>query len=180
MTDEQWKPVREFPAHYEISSRGRLRRIAAYRGLYAGKIRKPQNDKRGYVVYMLSVENRHILRYAHRMVADAFIGPIPDGREVNHIDGDKGNPTLANLEIVTNSENRAHSYRVLGVAPNRAVSENGNAKLTWDDADKIRAAYAAGGTSHSKLAAKFGVNRMTVLRVLLKRAWRDEDRPATP
>lgn len=172
--------MREFPEHYEISDCGRLRRLKAYHGLYAGKVRKPQKDRRGYVVYMLSVENRHILRYAHRMVADAFLGPIPEGREVNHIDGDKGNPNLTNLEIVSNSENRAHSYRVLGVAPNRAVSENGNAKLTWELVDWIRAEYAAGGTSHSKLAAKFNVNRMTIMRVLLKRAWRDEDRPTTP
>lgn len=179
MTDETWKPVREFPDHYEISSHGRLRRTHAYRPSLIGKIRKPQKDKKGYVVYMLSVENKVRLRYAHRLVADAFLGPIPDGWDVNHKDGNKGDPTLGNLEIVTKSENRAHAYQTLGVKPNRAVESNGNAKLDWPMVDQIRKEYAEGKTSHSKLASKFGVNRITVMRVLLQRAWRDEDRPST-
>lgn len=178
--DETWLPVREFPKHYEISNLGRLRRVKPYNGNGRGHIRKPHIAKNGYVVYLLSIDQAVFLRSAHRMVADAFIGPIPAGMQVNHIDGNKANPAVDNLEIVTNSENRSHSYRVLGVKPNKAVENNVNAKLDWGKVDAIRAEYAAGGTSHSKLARKYNVNRMTILRVLLKRAWRDEDRPSTP
>lgn len=180
MTHEEWKPVREFPNHYEISSLGNLRRTHAYREHLIGKLRKRQHDKSGYVVYMLSVDNKVRLRYAHRLVADAFLGPIPDGYDVNHKDGDKANSSLSNLEVVTKSENRAHSYRALGIAPNRKVEGNGNAKLNYAIVDEIRARYAFGGTSHSKLAKEFGVNRMTIMRILLNRAWRDGDRPSTP
>lgn len=180
MSDETWLPVREFPDHYEISSHGRLRRTKPYHGNGLGQIRKPQIARNGYITYSISIANRVFMRMAHRLVADAFLGPIPDGMQVNHIDGDKANPRLENLEIVTNGENRAHSYRQLGVKPNKAVETNVNAKLTWPIVDAIRAEYAAGGTSHSKLAAKYGVNRMTIMRVLLQRAWRDEDRPSTP
>lgn len=180
VTHEKWEPVREFPDHYEISNLGRLRRTLPYHGHGLGQIRKPQYDRNGYMVYMLSIRGAPRLRSAHRMVADAFLGPIPKGLHVNHIDGDKGNAHLSNLELVTIGENRAHSYRTLGIRPNKAVETNGNAKLDWPTVDAIRLEYASGGTSHSKLAAKFGVNRVTIMRLLLQRAWRDEDRPPTP
>ncbi len=160
--DENWLPVRDYPDHYEISDVGRLRRTQHYHPGNAGKIRKPVLAKNGYVVYMLSRANQVKLCSAHRMVADAFLGPIPEGMQVNHINGDKGDNRVANLEIVTNSENRIHSYRVLGIRPNKSVETNVNAKLTWKTADAIRA---------------FGVNRMTILRLLNNRAWREIDRP---
>jgi hypothetical protein len=177
---ERWLPVREFPDHYEISDRGMVRRSKPYRSNHGITPRKPQLARNGYVVFTLSVGNKIYGRSAHRMVADAFLGPIPEGLHVNHKNGDKTDNRLENLELVTISENRAHSYRVLGIAPNKAIETNVNAKLTWDKVDAMRAEYATGTTSHSKLAAKYGLNRMTILRVLNNRAWRNEDRPATP
>jgi hypothetical protein len=174
---EIWKPVVEFPQHYEVSSFGNVKSVHAYHPSNVGRIRKPQHDKRGYVVFLLSVNSKPYLRYAHRLVAEAFLGPIGEGMEVNHKDGDKGNPQLSNLEIVSRSENRAHSYRVLGVAPNRAVETNGNASLSWAKVDAIRAEYAAGGSSYLKLSRAFGVSKTAIANVLKKRCWRDEDRP---
>ena len=46
------------------------------------------------------------------MVAICFLGNIDDGFEVNHIDGDKSNNHLSNLEIVTRSENLKHRLRI--------------------------------------------------------------------
>lgn len=174
---EEWKVVREFPEHYEISNLGRLRRIKSVRGCRTGNIRVPRLHT-GYIVYLISVDGKPYLRYAHRMVADAFIGPIPKGMQVNHIDGNRANPVAENLEIITCSENRAHSYRVLGNKPNKSVETNGNVKLTWGIVDKIRSEYANGGISHPQLARRYGVSRMTILRIINKRSWRDEDRPA--
>ena len=177
---EIWLPVREFPEHYEVSNLGRLRRTKAYHLLDPSKVRVPQKDRNGYICYMLSVENRPYLRSAHRMVADAFLGPIPAGKHVNHKNGDKADSRLENLELVSVGENRAHSYRVLGITPNKKVEGNGNAKLNYEIVDAIRAEHATGGVSHPMLAAKYGVSRMTILRILNNRAWREEDRPATP
>lgn len=179
VTDEQWRPVREFPDDYEISSLGRLRRTSASRGAVVGRILRPCR-RNGYVGYSLTVNGRsRYPRYAHRLVADAFLGPIPKGMQVNHKNGIRDDCRLENLEIVTNAENRAHSYRVLGVKPNKP-SVFGNAKLDWPIVDAIRAEYAAGGTSHSKLASKYAVCRRTVLRLLNNRGWREEFRPTTP
>lgn len=51
--------------------------------------------------------------YVHRAVAEAFIGTIPPGMQVNHLDGDKLNNTPGNLAICTPSENQLHSHKHL-------------------------------------------------------------------
>ena len=56
--------------------------------------------------------NRYLFthgQYVHRLVAEAWIGPIPDRYQVNHIDGNKWNNKLDNLEITTASENIRHA-----------------------------------------------------------------------
>jgi len=177
---EEWRPVREFPEHYEISNKGVLRRINPYRANHAGRTMTPGKWKAGYIAYTVNVRNKTYARSAHRMVADAFLGPIPAGMHVNHKNGDKADCRVENLEIVTNSENRAHSYRVLGIKPNKSVETNVNAKLTWDTVDAIRSEYATGETSHAALSIKYGVCSMTILRVVNNRAWKEESRPSTP
>lgn len=166
--DEEWAAVLEFPDQYEISTLGRLRRINPYRQNHADKIRTPQKTKKGYVVYMLSVNCKPYLRSAHRMVADAFLGPIPEGMQVNHKNGQKDDPRLSNLEIVTNSENRTHSYRVLKVAPNRGKlgTANHNAKLSWNEVVEIRRMYSAKELGMGALASKFGVSKQTVFSIV--------------
>jgi hypothetical protein len=159
MTEEEWLPVREFPDHYEVSSLGRVRNIGTYHRKFTGKIRKPHIARNGYPMYCLSVKSKYRQRLAHRLVADAFLGPIPEGMQVNHKDGDKSNCKLDNLEIVTNGENRAHSYRVLGVKPN-------GQKVTPEQRDEIRDIYSAGGVFQSDLADKFGVSQQLISKIL--------------
>lgn len=119
-----------------------------------------------YPAYWLSIEQKVHMRYAHRLVADAFLGPIPKGMQVNHKDGDKARPWVDNLEIVTNGENRAHAYQVLGVAPNRGATglKNPNASFGWATVCEIREAYARGEFT-SALAARHGVSRQTIYRI---------------
>jgi hypothetical protein len=167
MTAEEWLPVREFPDHYEVSSLGRVRNVGTYHRSFTGKIRKPQISRNGYPIYSLSVKSRYIMRMAHRLVADAFLGPIPKGMQVNHKDGDKANCRLDNLEIVTNGENRAHSYRVLGVMPNRACGlRNRNATLTFDQIKEIRAKYATGRYMFKALAEEYETTGQTIARIV--------------
>lgn len=52
---------------------------------------------------------------AHRMIWESVNGPIPLGLQINHINGVKGDNRIANLELVTPSENLKHAYR-LGLA----------------------------------------------------------------
>lgn len=114
---EEWRTVDEFP-HYEVSSLGRVRsldRVIPYADgrdrPMKGRVRKAVlSTGSGYPCLYLS----GAMRYIHRLVASAFI-PNPDGKpQVNHIDGNRENNLVENLEWVDNSENNLHSYRALG------------------------------------------------------------------
>lgn len=175
---DSWASVRECPDHYEVNRLGQIRNKGVYHRSFTGRVRKPRFDKKGYVIYLLCVESKYRLRYAHRLVADAFLGPIPEGMQVNHKDGDKGNPRLDNLEIVTNGENRAHAYRVLGIPPNCNGSgeDSATAKLTWNQVDTIRSLHAGGQASNSELAKQFGITPTHVARIINGTVWRNETR----
>jgi hypothetical protein len=107
------------------------------------------------------------MRYAHRLTADAFLGPIPKGMQVNHKDGNRANCDVANLEIVTNGENRAHSYQVLGVPPNRGKlgEEHHNAQLTWEQVCDVRKAHSE-GIGAVALSLRYGVSRQNIHRIV--------------
>lgn len=177
---EEWKPLPQMPRDYEISSSGRLRRVSATRGSRVGRIRAVTKDRRGYVVYILNLDGQALVVLAHRAVASAFIGPIAPGMQVNHKNGDKSDCRVENLEIVTAGENRAHSYRVLGVAPNRAAlvgANNHRAKLDWASVDYIRRAHADGSQSYSALANRFNVTKQAIASIVKQETWREADRP---
>ena len=59
----------------------------------------------GYKFVRLRTETKRVNRYVHRLVWESFYGKIPKGYEINHIDHDKNNNSLDNLELVTHQEN---------------------------------------------------------------------------
>ncbi|MFC5734059.1 HNH endonuclease signature motif containing protein [Cytobacillus gottheilii] len=59
----------------------------------------------------------------HRLVAQAFLGPIPKNYTVNHIDGNKLNNHVSNLEIVTRSRNLLHAFEI-GLKSGKVISES--------------------------------------------------------
>jgi hypothetical protein len=122
----------------------------------------------------MKIGGRTTARYAHRMVAEAFLGPIPEGMQVNHKDGNRSNCDVSNLEVVTNSENRAHAYRVLGVPPNRGKTGEAhhNSKLTWLQVCEIRERHS-GGENTSELSRRYGISRQGVYRIVSGRVRRD-------
>lgn len=82
---------------------------------YSGKRRKAFRMVIGYHQLVLSHQGRKETVYVHRVVALAFLGTPEPGRDhVNHINGDKFDDRLENLEWVSRSENMQHSYDVLG------------------------------------------------------------------
>ena len=98
---EQWKTIEKQP-NYEVSSYGRVRNIQHNRILI------PRIHNQGYHQVHLS---GGVQEYIHRLVAEAFIGTIPPGWEVNHLDGDPANNSLDNLEIVTPKQNKQHLHQ---------------------------------------------------------------------
>ncbi len=121
----------------------------------------PGDNGRGY----LRVKFAGRLHCVHRLVAVAFLGPVPAGKEVNHKDGDKLNNRPENLEYVTRSQNMLHANEK-GLAPKRKGDRHPGSKLSNEKAEELKAEYwsiAVGGRlpdgAAQALARKYGVNR---------------------
>jgi hypothetical protein len=109
---EMWKRVEGFN-RYEVSTEGRLRG-----GKQKDYIHKGGKDKDGYIQVILRCDVKGIYardrstKRLHRLIAEAFI-PNPDNKkEVNHIDGNKLNNRISNLEWVTTKENIRHAHKI--------------------------------------------------------------------
>jgi len=103
-----------FDGKYLVNCDGDVKRAVQSKFHKSDNI-KPFINKYGYVEYQLSDKNnkrRHI--QAHRIVAIMFMDNPLNKKYVNHLDGNKLNNNISNLEWCTASENELHSYRVLG------------------------------------------------------------------
>lgn len=157
---EVWKPVPGLHGRYEASSMGRLRWVGGFVATsYPGKI-VAGVTKSGYLVIRPYPRPDRRIVGVHRLVACAFLGPCPEGLEVNHIDGDPSNNHPGNLEYVTHRENVRHAFRE-GLVHH---------KLTAADARRIRRRVAAGGDVNA-VAADFGVTPAMVANIARGRAW---------
>ena len=99
----EWKTHIAFPL-YEVSSKGEIRRVIDK------SYKKPTKGNHGYYQVTLYNEGQKKDFLVHRLVAELFIPNQSDKRTVNHIDGDKSNNSVENLEWATYSENHKHSY----------------------------------------------------------------------
>lgn len=167
---EDWRIVADWP-DYAVSSLGRIKRITSFgRGL-AGSIRKPiLTPRTGYLMVTLTNrDGRRKMMSVHGLVAEAFLGPRPSpDMEVNHLDADRANPAVSNLEWATRSRNRKHGYDV-GFA-DASGEANGYSKLNDDAVRDIR---ATGGPGRwDILAEKHDVSAATVRDVFARRTWK--------
>jgi hypothetical protein len=169
--EEEWRPVVGFEGYYEVSNMGSVKRTKPGRGIRVGRILKQKANKRGYPVVQLWKDNHGHGQATHCVVARAFLGPAPDGAEVNHKDGNKTNPVLSNLEYVTRSGNITHAYRV-GLRVSGA-SHNW-AKLTESQVKEIRSLHVPGEYGCRRLARRFGVSKNTIQLILNGQNWAHE------
>lgn len=163
MSDETWRHIVGERDCYEVSSHGRVRNTET------GVVRKPTRTSHGYFVVGFKHNNRQTLKYVHDIVSIAFIGPKGAGCSVNHIDGNKANNSVGNLEIVACGDNTRHAH-LTGLCDNRG-QRHGMSKLS--DAD-VRSALALinSGLSDGKIGLRFGVNPETIRRIRIGKGWR--------
>lgn len=104
---EQWKPVKDYESLYEVSTHGRIRSFHTGRG---GGILKPF-PRNGYLFICLCKEGEKRKNFAiHRLVATAFIPNSENKEQVNHMNCNRADNRLENLEWATCSENNLHAY----------------------------------------------------------------------
>lgn len=113
--EEQWKII-DFANNYEVSNTGFIRnKTTKY-------ILKGRETFNGYLQVSLKIDekNKFMNKYVHRLVAQFWLENINNKEEVNHIDGNKKNNNIANLEWVTAKENSNHRVNVL----NKKMTDN--------------------------------------------------------
>jgi len=161
-SSEQWKPIPGFPNH-AVSDMGRVKRIAAGKGTFTGRIFQGYIHSSGYQIATLDQQSKRV----HRLVMLAFSGECPEGMEVNHKNGNKTDNRLENLEYIDRSENNRHAFTI-GLKTVQGEA-NPRSKLTESDVREIRA--LEGSMTHREIAERFGVHRVTVSSIFSRKLW---------
>ena len=111
---ERWVPVRGYEGSYEVSTLGRIKsleRVVKQGTPYAytrkARIMLPRRKNNGYLQVRLSKHGKCKSMTVHRIVMESFVGPST--LQVNHINEDKEDNRLENLEYVTASYNNRYS-----------------------------------------------------------------------
>ena len=107
---EVWKDVVDYDGHYKVSNLGRVKNKY-------GLILKHCVNKCGYSQVRLSNHSKQKSHLVHRLVAIHYINNYQNKYSVNHIDGNKYNNKIDNLEWATMKENVEHAY-IIGTRNN--------------------------------------------------------------
>lgn len=102
---EIWKDIKGYEGLYQVSDLGRVKRVET------GRILKGYKITGDYLGVKLCKNNIKSSQKIHRLVAEAFIPNSENKPQVNHIDEDKTNNVVSNLEWMTATENNNHGTR---------------------------------------------------------------------
>lgn len=116
---EKWKDIPGYEGLYKVSSSGKVMSYPNRASKHFSML-KPRTSKFGYLRVCLSKNGIEKDFYVHRLVAITFLGNM-SGLEVNHIDGDKSNNAIDNLEWCSRTENNIHKLYCLGRGRIRAI-----------------------------------------------------------
>ena len=152
LPDEIWRDIVDYGGKYQVSNYARISSLC--RG--KTKLIKPDIVHTGYLRVTFYKNGKTKNHYVHVLVAQAFI-PNPDNkRQVNHLDGDKTNNHVSNLEWATPAENIHHAF-AMGLR--KSGYEHLRAKFTPEQVREIRRDCVPGDSElgFKPFAKKFNV-----------------------
>ena len=163
---EEWRSIPEWEELYEVSNQGRIRRLHK---TTPPRIVKASLNRFGYYEIGLKrhTQRRQTWIFVHRLVARPFIGPLPNGHQVNHKDGIKTNNSPDNLEYVTPRENIQHGQK-LGLMNTARGIHAGFAKVT----DEIVRSIRISNDSLSTIGRQWGITAQTVWAIKHRVTWK--------
>ncbi len=172
---EIWKYIEGCEGIYQVSNYGDARSVnrailhwAGGRSNIIGRKLKPHINSNGYKQIVLSIKGKTKSVILHKLVANTFIKKSKNNLQVNHIDGNKLNNFVSNLEFVTAKDNMLHAYKI-GLRNNG--SKHHLSKLTETKVLLIRKKYKPRTVSCAKLASEFGVSRGCVSAIINRYSW---------
>jgi hypothetical protein len=175
---EEWRKVPGVEPHIEASSLGRVRRPSfvsesVREGLKntqrrTGVIFSPYIAHNGYLTIQLKANGRRTKYTVHRLIGRAFIEGYAPDLSINHIDGNKLNNSLGNLEWVTLARNTQHQWEI-GLVNLRGENHPSH-KLKEPEVIEIRKLIKS-GVSCNSIALKLGVSPAIIYKIRDRKNW---------
>lgn len=168
--EEIWKPIPNFKG-YEISNTGQIRSYhsdgSGFRKLLdEPHILKPGNNRGYYMVTLVRNQVKHSFT-VHRLVLETFIGNKPKGKQARHLNGNKRDNRIENLQWGTAKEN-ANDKTIHGTkAKGEKINTN---KLTKTQITEIREQFNSGRSANS-IAKIYSIHIRTVYKIINKETW---------
>lgn len=173
---EEWRPIAGYQ-DYEVSNLGRVRSWRI-RGNTTKPVTTPRllkfamcGSKRKYRAVKLYRNNVGKSHRVHRLVLEAFVGPMPEGLECRHINGKSIDNRLSNLCYGTHLENM-DDQKKHGTGVHPSGEKHGMSKLTESDILTIRSKYAAKELNQYELAEEYGIHQTNVSLIVRGLHWR--------
>lgn len=136
--------------------------------LSTGNILKGTKRSKKHNDYLrVSIDGK--LVHIHILVAEKFLGKKPNGKVCNHIDGNKSNNDISNLEYITPSENNYHAIRT-GLVQVKYGDSHHNSKVNSDQVILIRIKRMSGRTFNS-LSNEYGISSHSIADICKYRTW---------
>ena len=177
---EVWKDIKGFEGIYQVSNQGEVKSLerktfnngTKKQNIIKEKILKKPLDKDGYIRYCLFKNGKRFSLKAYRLVAIEFIDNPQNKSQVNHIDGNKINNSVLNLEWVTPRENTIHAI-LNGLSFQVGGEKHHMSKINSKQVSEIFSIYQTEKIPQHKLAEIYGISQSQISRILNKKRWKD-------
>ncbi len=148
---EEWRAIDGSGGRYQVSDQGRVRSL--------NRVLKPSPTAKGYMRVTIWVRGETKHRKIHQLVAEAFIGPCPEGQEINHKNTDRSDNRAENLEYLTRKENAEHAIK----------QGRQNRKVSREDVLLLRSTT----TPNKAEARRLGVSPKHIRQIRSGKSWPD-------
>lgn len=162
---EIWKDIPDTNGMYKVSNFG---------SVFSAKSKKKLSickAKKGYCVCNISKNGNTKTTYVHRLVAKAFIPNPKKKLQVNHIDGNKQNNNIENLEWCTDKENKDHALKN-GLITDQIGESNYASKINKEKALTIRKLCNEGDYTQKEISCILNVSKSIVSDVHRRKSWK--------
>lgn len=166
---ETWIDVKGYESFYQVSDMGNVRskdRTVACRRLGTKNLKsrplKATVDAVGYCKVTLQDQGRNVVWKVHRLVAEHFIDKVEGKEIINHIDNNRTNNQVSNLEWCTPKENTSHMH---SQGRNYSASGEANPACKLSDIHIEQIMNLKGMLSQSEIARMYGVSRQHISKI---------------